>query len=66
MKKNVNRSTSADVMVKNQVYCFLTHTNSLLMPKILAKFQRDHPQRRPVSRYISETVQAIATVTMER
>jgi len=50
------------------------------MPKILAKFQRHHPQRGrqielgwvhiglfpPISRYISETVQDRDKVTMER
>jgi len=49
------------------------------MPKFLAKFPRHHPQRgrqiemgyvpsgalRPISRYISETVQDRDTVTME-
>jgi len=52
---------------------------SFLVPKISAKFQRDHPQRgapnragvgssgdfRPVSRYSSETVQDRDIVTME-
>ena len=51
--------------------------SSFLVPKILAKFQRDHPQQLPnrggvgsnrrfsTSRYISETVQDRDIVTME-
>jgi len=66
-------------MVKVKCIVFDSHC-SLLLPKILAKFQRGHPQRgrqlemgkvqvgnfRQVSHYISETVKASDIVTTER